>query len=173
MRGRGGEGRDMHFPARFSEDDLIETFRLELDMKRPELIGVAFEDLGNLSRLTLDNGALKTITVDRLGNILPKFAYPDRAFYVWPGYWADLKAEFRLLLCAGDPKYGALRVRLADPAGMSNSAILWEISASMADQIGVPARALVPFSALCLLAYLRLGKQGFCRQAPFDIPLKP
>jgi hypothetical protein len=63
----------------------------------------------------------------------------------WPEYWSQLKAEFRVLICATDPKYRKLRQELSTAHKKSQTAIVSAIAGAMASQFGVVAGMLVPF----------------------------
>jgi len=111
-----------------------------------------------------------TRTIEELGNTLPSHVQPEGLFASPPRYWQNLKEEFRLLVCTNDSKYASLRRQLRTKGNKSQAVIVSIISAAMAHTVGVAAGILVPFCALCLLAFARVGKEAFCKTASFDVP---
>lgn len=115
-----------------------------------------------------------TRSIEEIGNSTLPLAI-DGSFILYaspPEYWAQLKEEFRLLICTTDPKYRKLRQQLNSAHKKSQTAITSTIAAAMASQFGVIAGVLVPFCALCLIALIRLGKEAFCAAGRLDARVK-
>lgn len=120
---------------------------------------------------------LKSYSVESLGAWLPSIA--DRRIGIAhavppdaPPYWSRLKNEFRILLCTKDKRYADLRKKLEANARKSQLALVSIVAAAMGHYVGVAAGILVPFCALCLIAFLRMGREAFCRGAELLIYTK-
>jgi hypothetical protein len=113
-------------------------------------------------------------TLDDLGELLSAAA--SQGSGQWhassPPYWESLKAEFRLMLCSADSKYDGLREQFSSWGTKSQTAIVSSIAATMATYIGIAAGILVPFCALCLVAFLKLGKEAFCSAKQWDMRIE-
>jgi hypothetical protein len=111
-------------------------------------------------------------TVDELGEFLPIVAYADASRAITLPLWERLKAEFQLLLCSADSKYDGLRQQFASLGSRSQMTIVSSIAAAMATYVGIAAGILVPFCALCLVAFLKLGKEAFCAAQKWDMKIE-
>lgn len=113
-------------------------------------------------------------TIEQLGNeLLPRAIDGEVMYATWPSYWAQLKAEIRILVCTREKKYEQLRKKLANSADKSQMTVVSLIAAAMATQFGVAAGVLVPFCALCLVVLVRIGKEAYCSASKWDMPLEP
>lgn len=111
-------------------------------------------------------------TVDELGEFLPIVAYADASRAITLPLWNYLKAEFRLLVCSTDSKYDGLREQFASLGARSQMTVVSSIAAAMATYVGVAAGILVPFCALCLVAFLKLGKEAFCAAEGWNVKIE-
>jgi hypothetical protein len=85
-----------------------------------------------------------------------------RSFAVGPSYWAQVKLEFRDLVCTNSAKFAALRRQVHDLATKGQAALISMVSSTMAALLGVAAGIIAPLVTLCLIVLLRLGKEAYC-----------
>lgn len=77
-------------------------------------------------------------------------------------YWAEVKKEIYLLICAKDRKYSAIRTHFKKKSNASTTAIVGMLSATVATQLGVAAGIVTPLVALLLYGLLRVGVNSWC-----------
>jgi hypothetical protein len=112
-------------------------------------------------------------SIDQVGNQALARAIDGAVMYaVWPEYWANLKAEFRLLICTNDKKYASVRRQMAAAVKKSQTTLVSTVAAALAVHLGVAAGLIAPFCALCLIALLRTGREAFCRGAEMKATAK-
>jgi hypothetical protein len=112
------------------------------------------------------------MSIDQVGTTyLPQAIDGPRSYFSWPDYWERLKSEFCLLVCTKHRKYAALRRRLAATASTSQTAVVSTISVAMAAQFGTTFGVLVPFIAMCLIAFVRIGQEAFCAEREWKMEL--
>ena len=103
------------------------------------------------------------LTYDELGQETALKTYShEHGFGAGGQIWDIIKREFRLFICEKDSKYDDLREKLNKLSSESTTAIVAVISAGLGATIGAAAAAISPLIAILLIAFIRLGKEGFC-----------
>lgn len=80
------------------------------------------------------------------------------------GMWSDITEEMYLLVCTDDQKYSDLRVRFSEQKSITTAYVVSTISAALGAVFGFSATVLAPFTVLCLMAIIELGKEVWCNR---------
>jgi hypothetical protein len=112
-------------------------------------------------------------TIEHLGERISKsLGPPDRHEPGSAKHWYAVKHEIRLLVCTSDKRYDDLRKQIENVGTKSSTTVISLITASLTVHIGILAGILVPLTALALLMVARVGKNAFCTNQEFNVPIK-
>jgi len=87
---------------------------------------------------------------------------PDRK------YWVYVKAEMRTFLCSDESRYKELWAKIHALKDKSGTAIVGLIATYLASTLGAAATLLTGFVAVCLYAFIKIGKEAYCRFSDDD-----
>jgi hypothetical protein len=109
----------------------------------------------NLARVATDDTAIEALLFQAAPDLRPR----------GPGFWANVREQFRLFLCTDDPRYAEERVAFrrqgrATPTlmGMLTGAIVTGLGG------GILISTLAPFVALLVYTAADMTKNVFCEK---------
>jgi hypothetical protein len=87
---------------------------------------------------------------------------PKARAKVQPNYWRRVKNELHVLICTNDKKYAGLRRQIQKQGSATQTVLVSNVASGIALSQGYTAAALVPFVAMALLAFIRIGANAWC-----------
>lgn len=95
----------------------------------------------------------------------------ERGFGFEDQLWNQMKSEFRLLICESGTKYAEIRKQATDLGRQGQTAIVALLAGALGSAIGVSAAAIAPAVALLILAFVRIGREAFCKTLDLSVAL--
>ena len=87
---------------------------------------------------------------------------PDRR------YWDYVKSEMRAFLCGDETRYKDLWTQIHALKDKSGAAVVGLIATYLGASLGAATTLLTGFVAVCLYAFIKIGKEAYCRFSEED-----
>jgi len=100
--------------------------------------------------------------VEAAGEELPARVHENTQFATLPGYWQQLKWEFRLFVCTDEPRYADIREKSRNANAVFDTILLGGIIGALAKTLGIEATILAPFVKLLIVSVAKIGVGAYC-----------
>jgi hypothetical protein len=102
--------------------------------------------------------------VEEAGELLPRYAEPEREFATLPDYWMRVKKEVHRFLCTDDEAYRAIKEQISKHGDRVETVGVSILSTAIATHVSLAAGVVVPFCALLLRAAIMIGYKTYCNE---------